>query len=256
MYIWRGKNRRDRREYLLSGLALWGAPKDTANRNADDEIIRHDLEQKHIQTFQQRTRVTIFRYLNTKQGQLEINHIVDEIDRLNQEAAKAARLEAGQSLFGENGNEIVIEAVPEEMKKKANIYEIFRKFDEDGSDSIDRNEMRVLLDELKVPVTDDELAELIKKLDGDGGGEIEFEEFYNWFVMEADAQRSKNKLVGIKNFLKDTAARMGTMLGLVGSAKDGEESSIYKGFKRMVCYTLTLPKYKLSSLKTDCMALH
>ena len=61
------------------------------------------------------------------------------------------------------------------MKKKANIYEIFRKFDEDGSDSIDRNELKVLLDELQVPMNPDEIAELVTRLDGDGGGEIEFE---------------------------------------------------------------------------------
>lgn len=64
------------------------------------------------------------------------------------------------------------------MKKKGNIYEIFRKFDEDGSDSIDRIELRVLLDELKVPMTDNELADLVNRLDADGGGEIEFDEFY------------------------------------------------------------------------------
>ena len=76
------------------------------------------------------------------------------------------------------GNEIIIEAVPEEMKKKANIHEIFRKFDEDGSDSIDRNELRILLNELHVPMDDDELAELVDRLDSDGIQKFQFVYLY------------------------------------------------------------------------------
>ena len=138
------------------------------------------------------------------------------------------RKASGEVDVDSEGNPIEIEVVPEEMKKKANIYEIFRKFDEDGSDSIDRNELRVLLNELKVPMTDDELAVLINELDTDGEGEIEFEEFYMWFVREADAQKSKKRLVGIKQYIIGTAQRIGIL-----QAKEGEDN-IYKGFKRMV----------------------
>ena len=63
------------------------------------------------------------------------------MDKINIAARRKALEEAGEALVDDEGNEIKIEAVPEEMKKKANIHEIFRKFDEDGSDSIDRHEL-------------------------------------------------------------------------------------------------------------------
>lgn len=227
MYIWRGKNRRDRREQLTGGVFFWGPPKGTENKIADDEILRQEFEDKHVFTFQQRNRKLIFNFLNTKQGQYEIGLVADEMDRLNTEKLKATKLEAGEKLIDENGQEIVIEAVPEEMKKRATIYEIFRKFDEDGSDSIDRNELRTLLDELRVPMTDDELVVLVNRLDTDGGGEIDFEEFYAWFVSEADAQKSKNKIATAKMFITG-------VIGRLGLAKKDDENGIYKGFKRMV----------------------
>ena len=84
-----------------------------------------------------------------------------------------------------------------------------------------------LLDELKVPMTDEELVELVNRLDSDGGGEIEFDEFYAWFVSEADAQKSRNKLASAKMFLHGLAGRLGLI-------KKEEGSAVFKGFKRMV----------------------
>ena len=212
---------------MTGGINLWGAPKDSQSKTNDDEKLRQDLEDRHIATFQQRTRVTIFRFLNTKQGQSEITLVADELDRLNVERMRAAKAAAGEKLVDENGVEITVEAVPEEMRKRATIHEIFRKFDEDGSDSIDRNELRILLDELQVPMTDDELSGLIQRLDSNGGEEIEFDEFYHWFVSEAESQKSKNKIGAAKNFLRDFA-------GYIGVPVRKDDGGIYKGFKRMV----------------------
>lgn len=43
-----------------------------------------------------------------------------------------------------------IVVIPEEMTKRKNIFEIYRKFDADGSGGIDQDELKVLLDELQV----------------------------------------------------------------------------------------------------------
>ena len=66
-----------------------------------------------------------------------------------------------------------------EKERKKTIYQVFRKYDVDGSDSIDVFEFRKLLDEIKLKLTTEEFVELFKSLDSDGGGEVDFEEFYN-----------------------------------------------------------------------------
>jgi len=129
---------------------------------AEDEQLRQDLETQHVTTFQQRTRVSIFRYLKTTQGQSEIDLVIKEIEAIHAEDAQAMK---GSKLDPDE------EVVPPEMKKKANIYEIFRKYDEDGSDSIDGDEIRILLKDLGVKMKEKEIDELIDRLDTDGGGE-------------------------------------------------------------------------------------
>jgi len=47
-----------------------------------------------------------------------------------------------------------------------------------SSDSIDAGELRKLLRELRLELSEDEFDALFASLDSDGGGEIDFEEFY------------------------------------------------------------------------------
>ena len=203
MHVWRGVTRRDRRDMKTSAEFQWGARKD-ANEFLDDEALRLRLENEHVANFEGRIRGIMFNFLDTSQGKKEILLVSEQIEAIGREVAQVTDPDA-----------IV---VPPEMKKKNNIYEIFRKFDSDGSNSIDKDELRILLDELKVPMKDDELEILLNELDSDGGGEIEFDEFYEWFVKEAEGQRSKNRW----DYLKSV---------VYGIAK-GE--GIYAGFKRMV----------------------
>ena len=44
-----------------------------------------------------------------------------------------------------------------------------------------------------MPMTDEELDELWAELDEDGGGEIDFDEFYNWFVREAEGGQANKQ---------------------------------------------------------------
>ena len=62
-------------------------------------------------------------------------------------------------------------------------------------------------------MTEDELTELFDELDEDGGGEIDFEEFYLWFVREADKQRKK------------------APKGLLGRLRGAVQSDVFDGFK-------------------------
>jgi len=59
-----------------------------------------------------------------------------------------------------------------------NMYEqMFSHYDKDKSGTIDRTELRLLLQELGRKVTDAEMATLMNELDKDGNGLIEFAEF-------------------------------------------------------------------------------
>ena len=55
----------------------------------------------------------------------------------------------------------------------------FRMFDKDGSGKIDQSEISALLsgEEFKDIYTPAQLAQAIKEVDGNGDGEIDFEEF-------------------------------------------------------------------------------
>jgi hypothetical protein len=63
-------------------------------------------------------------------------------------------------------------------------------FDADGSATIDRAEMKNLLRDMCVPMTDTQLDDLITEMDADGSGEIDWNEFWEWYDKSAaSAQR-------------------------------------------------------------------
>ena len=67
----------------------------------------------------------------------------------------------------------------EEMtqEKKDEYKEIFAIFDSDGSGSIQHEEIADVMRTLGQNPTDEEVDEMVKKIDVDGNGEVEFEEF-------------------------------------------------------------------------------
>ena len=191
MYIWRGKGRRDRRENKLQGIFGWRGHASVANERLEDEILRQEQENIHVGYYHANIRVVMHEFLNTPDGKLEVTRIIEHLDEM---ALKAAIEEAEKAALesGEKIDKRKIVAVPQEVKKRSNVYEVFRKFDADGGGTLDMEELSALLDDLKVSMTEDELVELFEELDEDGEGGIDFEEFYVWFTTQADKQRKKN----------------------------------------------------------------
>ncbi|KAI0209554.1 hypothetical protein LSAT2_005806 [Lamellibrachia satsuma] len=62
------------------------------------------------------------------------------------------------------------------LEHNINIVELFSRFDADGSMSVTHDEFKLGLKEAKMPLTDFQIEELIKALDQDGDGEIDFSE--------------------------------------------------------------------------------
>jgi calmodulin len=60
---------------------------------------------------------------------------------------------------------------------------MFSSVDMDGSDALDDEEVRQLVKRLGFELTDKEHAEAMVAMDADGGGEVDFEEFYAWWIV-------------------------------------------------------------------------
>jgi hypothetical protein len=159
-----------------------------ALRTLKDEMLRQENEKIFISAFVQRIRKVMHEYLATENGIIEINHVIHEMESIHRK----------ESLFAKKP------ALPPQVKKRKNVYEVFRKFDSDGSDSIDRSlppppsnflslslisllllrhlrhseELNVLLQQLGVVMTAEQLADLLKEINPSGSGEINFDEFY------------------------------------------------------------------------------
>jgi len=62
-----------------------------------------------------------------------------------------------------------------------NIARLMAMYDEDGSGTIDREELQALLQDLHLPSADQEVERWFKKMDHDGSGEIDVVELFHAF---------------------------------------------------------------------------
>jgi hypothetical protein len=132
-----------------------------------EEIIREEIRMEKekairdetIQLELSRTRI----YLNSAAG------------RLHYEACKKKIL-AQDEEFNEQKPYLTSQEI---LAHDASI--IFEIYDADGSGTIDKEELKFMLIDLCVPVDDLELGRLVLQLDEDGSGDIDFEEFIDWY---------------------------------------------------------------------------
>lgn len=160
MYVWRQRTRRDRGQNLLDGVLAWGTPKDAELTQEDDDKLQHEGQTKHVNYFQQKVRVLMHEYLNTNDGKNEIACLMKEMEVYHR--------------LG-NPDHPTLSAV---LDQKKAISEIYKKYDADGSNSINKDELQTLLKDLHVSLDERELNQLMKVLDAENGSEVTFEEFY------------------------------------------------------------------------------
>jgi len=70
----------------------------------------------------------------------------------------------------------------EKQQQKPMVEKMFNDLDMDASGLLDQEEVRQLVQDLGVELDDDQFAVVMSKLDGDGSGEVDFEEFFGWYV--------------------------------------------------------------------------
>ena len=86
-----------------------------------DEKVRMKDEEIFIAAYVRQIRQLINKYLTTRDGEVEINHVINEMNKIND----SNDVKSGSV------------SIPPEVRKKDNVYQIFRTFDTDGSGKID-----------------------------------------------------------------------------------------------------------------------
>lgn len=113
----------------------------------------------------------------------------------------------------------------------AEIKEAFALFDKDGDGTIGTNELGSAMRALGQNPTDAELADMIKEMDADGNGEIDFNEFLGMMTRNrggADAQEAEEIRQAFRQFDADGdgfigAVELGKMMASLGETLTGEE---------------------------------
>ncbi|CAF0761406.1 unnamed protein product [Adineta ricciae] len=79
---------------------------------------------------------------------------------------------------------------PEEL---AELREAFRVFDQDGDGSITLAELRIVLDQMGLEPTEEELQDMIREVDEDQSGSISFVEFVGMVKRAVDTNKSSRE---------------------------------------------------------------
>jgi len=102
----------------------------------------------------------------TKEGKKEMKEEVRKMKAARKAAARERKKNAPKN--------------DKTSKDRENVRAVFSTFDVDLSGSIDRDELRALMLELCIPVTEEDLEAAMKAIDTDGSGTIGFDEFHEW----------------------------------------------------------------------------
>ena len=92
------------------------------------------------------------------------------------------------------------------------MLEVFQRVDADGSGLLDEEELGAVLEKRQVSATPEEVSALPSHLDHDQSGEVDFGEFYDWYldVSEAADERRMEIVSTLKGRRCATAFEMGT----------------------------------------------
>eukprot|EP00981_Chlorochromonas_danica_P010150 scaffold3051_cov167-Ochromonas_danica.AAC.9 len=161
MYIWRGKNSRDKRNLLLLGEAGWTANTEDRSHALEDEALRCAKEVEHVQYFREKVSSLMASYLDSADGKKEIDSLRRELDR------------RGRQSVGEKS-----EDDPDLMKRS--IHAIFKEFTvSKDSDDIDRAGLQGLMSHLGMSASEKQFKAYLRRLHFTAEREtVTFEAFY------------------------------------------------------------------------------
>lgn len=166
MYIWRNKNRRDKRNQLLLGEQGWTKASDDRDHEADDEILRFELEHKHVDYFKARIRQLMESYLETPSGQVEIEILRRDLE-----------------LYRHNNDDILLD-LDRELREKEEMMismrELFRRFGSQEYEEITRKGLKALLSHIQMEMNEKQFLVYSEKCGfTEDKKTITFQEFYD-----------------------------------------------------------------------------
>lgn len=150
MYIWRGKNRRDRRNFLLDGVFSWGPSSKACLHNSGDETLRMEKELFHVQYFKTTVKDLISKYLLTSNGAHEIELVSFILSEENKTKYDLMLHDQKDSI-----NQLEIDIIKAQQ--------LFRKHSIKESDKMDVDGLNSLLIYINANLSKSELEKYLKK---------------------------------------------------------------------------------------------
>ncbi|CAN0200521.1 unnamed protein product [Pylaiella littoralis] len=212
MHVWDHRNRRHRglarkppRPQAYASTFQSREGQDHEQGLQDEEIRRQELEGAEVDIKQEEIRRLILEYVDDTGGKKELDEVADNLKHWKDSCAALGYESDGERLpqttqvmadGSEDVEDFVMDRAAEEQgersrRKKAK--EVFDMFDADGSHTISTSEMKSLLQEMCIPMKRPQLKELMREIDTDGSGEVDFDEFYEWYKENASAARNADK---------------------------------------------------------------
>jgi len=123
----------------------------------------------------------------------------EALDRLN----RSLRTRGGEVALGRemalvrarrDGLDAATRGMGKAAQEAAAARHCFQLYDLDASGAIAAEELGGLLRSLRVPCREEEVVLLLKQMDADGSGEVDFDEFNNWYLGEGLGRRRRAAL--------------------------------------------------------------
>lgn len=150
MYVWRGKNRRDKRNLLLLGETFWAASKGAQSNELADANLREELEQKHVDYYAVKIRALMEMYMTNPGGKNEIALLIDVLNKADSRLAGFVR--------SDDINEMKRE------ETRTNLFDIFKRYTLPGLDLIDEQGLAKLFGDLQMTLSKKEFYAYLKRL--------------------------------------------------------------------------------------------
>ncbi|ETV99183.1 hypothetical protein H310_07977 [Aphanomyces invadans] len=146
------------------------------------EASRREAEMDRIKASSKAATAECMAFLMTAQGKVDLKR---ELRRMkeNEKLAKKQMHVAARSVVKKDDLETMA------------IRHSFEAFDTDGSGSIELDELRLLLSELGIPISERELIAGFQEMDTDGSGAIDFDEFAAWWKTGLTAGKAKTQMI-------------------------------------------------------------
>lgn len=167
MYVWRGKNRRDKRNLLLLGETFWGAEKGAKNLEHEDNVLRLERENEHVEYYARKVKALMTQYLATPNGLKEIDLLLAEQDKTSD----------GAVLMLLTGDEEKDERI------RANVFNVYQGFCVPESTFIDKTGLKNLFSDLQLTMSQRQFQKYLVKLNIQKTNKaVDFDSFFDGTV--------------------------------------------------------------------------